>query len=645
MARLDALADDVGKKIFLTGNEAIARGFLEAGVAVVASYPGTPSTEITETLVLMSNEYDFYAEWSTNEKVAAEVAIAASISGLRAVTTMKGVGVNVASEPFYAFSYMGARGGLVMVDADDPGCHSSHTEQDNRFFARECYLPILEVCDQREAKDMARAALELSEAWCQPVLLRTTTRIGHSGSDVTLGKIKKPKKKGDFSRQPNRWVNLPVNARRMRLETIERLSRIQEAVNELPFNSVSGPDNAEWGIIVSGAAYGPVLETLALINSNKCVMDRIKIFKLATPFPLPDRRLLEFTESVENLLVVEELEPFVELQLCKLLNEHGINKKVHGKDLIPFTGELDIIRLNTALVSALDVPDPYKDCTQVKIQLETMAELPVRAPILCAGCGHRAAFYAMNLAERKMLKGKQGGEEGFVRPSDIGCYTLGFQPPLSAVDTHLCMGASIGVSTGFAHFIDNKLVATIGDSTFFHAGMPALLNSVFNKADITLIVLDNSTTAMTGHQPHPGVGKTACGEPTCAVDIGAIAGALGVESVQTADTSNLTELTEAIIKAVKFEGPAVVIAKGPCIVKHVREITRSGGKITRYTIDEDACTECGRCLRLYGCPAIYRIHTDNPKKWKVQINEQLCNGCGICAHEAVCKFNAIKPIQ
>jgi indolepyruvate ferredoxin oxidoreductase alpha subunit len=646
MARVDALKDAPGARIFLTGNEAIARGFLEGGVQVVASYPGTPSTEITETLVMMARAYDFYAEWSVNEKVAAEVAISASISGLRAVTTMKGVGVNVASEPFYAFSYMGAEGGIVMVDADDPGCHSSHTEQDNRFFARECYLPILEVCDQRESKDVATAALEYSEKWGQPVLMRTTTRIGHSGSNITLGEIPRLNRTGKFVRRPDHWVNLPVFARRLRHEMIERLEKIKKAVNEVPFNTISGPASAEWGFIVCGAAYPSALEAFSILSEQDGVEDRVKLFRLATPFPLPEKRLIEFVDSVDNLLVVEELEPFVEMQLGSMLNREGIIKRVNGKNYIPIEGELNPLTMTGCLASVLEVKNPFADGRARELDAEVNKELPRRAPILCAGCGHRSVFYAMNVAERKLLKDKRGGEEGFVRPSDIGCYTLGFQSPLDAVDTHFCMGASIGVSTGFAHFIDNALVATIGDSTFFHAGMLAMLNSVFNNANITVIILDNQTTAMTGHQPHPGVGVTACGDETCAASIPDVVKALGVQFVREVDTTDLTGLIEAIMDAVKHEGPSAIIAKGPCIVKHVREQTRAGHEITKYYVDEEACTECGRCLRLFGCPAFYRIEGDvpNPKKWKVRINAQLCNGCGICTDENVCKFDAIKPI-
>lgn len=645
MARTDALLDAPGTNVFLTGNEAIARGFLEAGVQAVASYPGTPSTEITETLVMMARKFDLYAEWSTNEKVAAEVVIAASISGLRGVTTMKGVGVNVASEPFQAFSYMGTVGGLVMVVADDPGCHSSHTEQDNRFFAREAYLPIIEVCTQREAKDIAKAALECSEKWGQVVMLRSTTRIGHSGSNIKLGSVDNAGKKGKFNREPSRWVNLPVNARRMRGELIERMERIKEAVNEFPFNTISGPDKAEHGLIISGAAYGPSLEALGILDNKHGKLDNVKIFKLATTYPLPEKKLIEFIESVDNVLVIEELEPFVEQSLCSFLNRHGVNKIVNGKNFIPLTGELDPMTLTKALSKYFEISDPFESSSGLMLHHEIGHALPIRAPVLCAGCGHRSVFFAMNVAERRLLKEKRGGEQGFVRPSDIGCYTLGFNPPLSAVDTHFCMGASIGVSTGFAHFIQNSMVATIGDSTFFHAGMPALLNAVFNNANITVIILDNGTTAMTGHQPHPGVGITACGDETCMVSIPEVVKALGVKFVEEVDTTDLPGIIDNIIKAVNFQGPAVVVAKGPCIVKDIRDRLRAGEKIVKYYVDEKACTECGKCLRKFGCPAIYRVtDTDgDSKKWKVRIDFEQCNGCGICADESICNFNAIKP--
>jgi indolepyruvate ferredoxin oxidoreductase alpha subunit len=631
MSSSDVLLDEPKSKVVLMGNEAIARGFLEGGINVAASYPGTPSSEIMATLIKISKKHDIYLEWSVNEKVAAEVAISASLAGLRSMVSMKGVGVNVASEPFQAFTYMGANGGIVLVCADDVGCHSSHTEQDNRYFAREAYMPIFEPCDPAEAKEMAKCALQYSEEWAQPVMLRITTRIAHSSADVELGEIPNTKEKGKFDREPARWVNLPQNARRMRKELILRIEKIQKIVNSLNFNRIEGGEKAEFGIIASGISYGYVKEVLNSLD----VSDKVALLKIGTPYPLPEELVDKLLTDSTKILIVEELEPFVEMQVRAIANKKGINIPITGKELIPLDGELSISKVMEAVCSFLEIPMPL-DLKKAEELHEISTQItPPRPPVLCPGCGHRPVFYAIRLVEKRYKKDNKDST-GFVKPSDIGCYTLGFQSPLEAVDTNFCMGASIGVSSGFSKVIDDPVICTIGDSTFFHAGIPPLLNAVFNKADITVVILDNRTTAMTGFQPHPGVGLTARGESTDTISIEEIVKACGVKFVKSVDAYNIDGLTKAIEEGVSHNGPAAIIAKGLCRMLELREIRKKGEVTTPAKVDEEICVECRICVDRFGCPAMYVVDE------RVAIDTDICNGCGVCLQEQVCKKQAIK---
>jgi indolepyruvate ferredoxin oxidoreductase alpha subunit len=634
MAEPDYLLNEPKRRVMLLGNEAIARGFLEGGIEAAAAYPGTPSTEIMETLINMSRRYDFYTEWSTNEKVAAEVAISASMSGLRAMVSMKAVGVNVASEPIMAFTYMGVEGGLVLVSADDPGPHSSHNEQDNRLFAMKAYMPVLEPCDVREARDMAKAALDCSERWCQPVMLRSNTTIGHTRSDVVLRRVPKRRKMGRFVRQPRRWVNLPMNARVLRAEIVERMEKIRKAAERFRFTTVEGSSGARTGIITSGISYVYIKEALRVLRLGK--MKDLKLLKLGMPYPIPPRKVARFLKGLDRVLVVEELEPVVEMQAVSIANRADICVPIQGKGtgLVPLEGEMSTGKAVRVLARFLGLEVP-KELEEGATKLARARELaPPRPPIFCAGCPERNGFYAMNVLERRLKKDR--GE--FVRPTDIGCYTLGYMSPLNAADTNLCMGAGIGVGVGFAHFVDSPVIATIGDSTFFHAGMPPLVNAVFNNADVTMLLFDNSTTAMTGHQPHPGMGKRAGGEKAPAIDIKRVVRALGVKHVKVVDAFDLEALVDALEAAVRYKGPAVVIAKGLCTLLHLRDCRIRGEKVRPYMVDQDKCKKCKVCIAKFGCPAMY---------WKgedVEIDPLLCSGCGVCASKLVCAFKAIKPV-
>ncbi|MCK5291527.1 MAG: indolepyruvate ferredoxin oxidoreductase subunit alpha [Thermoplasmata archaeon] len=626
------VAGNPGEKTLLLGNEAIARGFIEGGLRVAASYPGTPASEILNTLINVGDKYGIYTEWSTNEKVAAEVAISTAISGLRSMVSMKGVGVNVASEPFQAFSYMGTVGGIVLVSADDVGMHSSHTEQDNRFFAREAYLPIFEPPGPMGAHQMAKAALDFSEKWGQPVMFRTTTRIGHSAADITLGPVQKTKEKGEFKRDPNRWVNLPVNARRMRRELIERMEKIGEEVESIPFNQIVAEGDGQFGVISCGVTFNVVREAFKDLGLG----DKIGLMKIGTPYPLPKKMVQQFLASNERVLIVEEVEPFVETQVKSLAHEGSLSTQILGKEHIPLAGESGPREVVMGLSQFMGMEPPNRFERADRIWKEAQALIPPRPPVLCPGCGHRTAFFAINVVEKKLGLKKEGG---IVKPSDIGCYTLGYQSPLNAVDTNYCMGSSIGASSGFSHVIDNKIVCTIGDSTFFHSGIPPLLNAVYNKADINVVVLDNSTTAMTGFQPHPGVGTTATGQDTKCILIEDVARACGADTVDVVGSLDLDGLVEALEKAVNTSGVSVVVARQPCVLLDVRTRLKKGEKIKKYQVDQELCTKCELCLNLFGCPAFRKIDD------VIDVDLALCNGCAACANILVCPQEAFKEVD
>jgi indolepyruvate ferredoxin oxidoreductase alpha subunit len=648
MALQNVFLDSPGKRVLLTTNEAIARGLIEGGLQMAAAYPGTPSTEIMETLIKASEKFKFYTEWSVNEKVATEVAIAGSMSNLRSMVAMKCVGVNVAAEPIIAFCLMGAKGGLVFIAADDVGNYTTHSEQDNRLFARMAYMPVFEPSEPAEAKEMAKTALECSEEWEQPIMLRTTTRLAQSSRDVVLGKLPKRKRTPKFERAPHRWIDLPHNAKPMRGEQIVKLDRVREMVSDLPFNRLEGPGfdgkdtkrarakRTDYGIIASGITYGYVKEALAITNLS----DKVNVLKIGTPYPIPDRLVEELLLSSYQILVVEELEPFVEMQVRNLVNQLQFPNVIRGKDLIPTQGELSTLHLLNAITNFMNVPIKFNLSKIGNTQSRIERIIPKRLPVLCAGCGYRPVYLALNLLEKKMGKGrskkwKDKISGGIIKPSDIGCTTLGVQPPLYAVDTNFCMGASIGISSGLAHTVKNPIVCAIGDSTFFHAGVPPLLNAVFNKANITVIVVDNLTTAMTGYQPNPGTGKTATGSATKRILIEDIASACGVEFVKVIDPYKIKDFMKILDDAIKFKGPSVIVARRPCRLLEVKELGLKGTKLTSVIIDRDKCTNCQLCVSQFGCPAMY-LEDDI-----VCIDEIMCNGCGVCTEKEVCPQKAI----
>ncbi len=575
----------------LSGNEAIAEALYEAGVKVAAGYPGTPSSEILMNLVAHS---EVHSEWCPNEKVALEVAFGASVAGRRSVAVMKHVGLNVAADPFFTFAYVGVTGGCVVITADDPGMHSSQNEQDNRHYARAAKVPMLEPTDSQEAHDLMLRAYDISERFDTPVLYRTTTRIAHSKTPVELGP--RTEHAMTLEHQRAKYVMVPGNAKARHKLMEERMPKLRELSNEL--NSIEWRGK-EVGIIADGVAYQYARE----------VFPDASMLKLVMSHPLPDARIRELAAAVNRLYIVEELDPFIEEQVRAM----GI--ACVGKDRLPLLGELSPEVVAKALLG-----------TDKSHRVEGLPELPPRPPVLCPGCPHRGIFLV--LAKRDI----------FVY-GDIGCYTLSSAPPISAMDTCLCMGASIGGAHGMDKALGEeskgRVVGVIGDSTFIHSGITGLLNVVYNRGMSTIIVLDNRTTAMTGGQNHPGTGFTLMGEPTHRLDIEAIAKGLGVELVHHFDPYDLEATGAALDKAFAHKGPAVLITTRPCVLAPSRI---SGDHVA--VSDTAACKRCMACLKI-GCPAISKLTpgTDG-KKFDVVVSEDLCVGCDVCVQ--VCKFDAMR---
>ena len=568
------------RKLML-GNEAVARGAYEAGVRVVSSYPGTPSTEVSECIA----GYDeVYAEWAPNEKVALEVAVGASIAGARSMACMKHVGVNVAADPMFTAAYTGVNGGLVILAADDPGMHSSQNEQDTRFYARSAHLPLLEPADSQEAKDFTKLAFELSEKYDTPVIVRTTTRLAHSQSFVETGdRAEVPLR--DYVKDVTKYTMMPSSAIGRHVVVEAREKRLAEDVNGFGIVREEMRDDA-LGVVCSGVVYQYVREALP----------EASVLKLGVVYPVALDKVKKFASKVKRLVVVEELEPFIE----DTLKAAGI--ACEGKNIFSLQGELSTAIIKEKLLG-------------IKIETEKK-DLPVRPPVMCAGCPHRGVFYILNKLKLTVS-------------ADIGCYTLGAQPPLAAVDTVVCMGASVGIAHGFekarGREQSNKTVAVIGDSTFIHSGITGLINAVYNKSNITLIILDNSTTGMTGHQQHPATGLTLKQEPAKILDIVALCKTVGCDSVRVTDSYDLGDLEKIIKEETARDGVSVIVAKRPCAL-----LDRNYPPACTV----EGCRRCGMCFRL-GCPAIEKQADGSAK-----INAALCVGCGLCAK--VCRFGAIK---
>lgn len=590
----------------LLGNEAIALGAYHAGVRVATGYPGTPSTETLEYLARIAPA-DVCVEWSTNEKVALDVGIGAALAGVRALVTMKHVGLNVAMDSWMTSAFIGVNGGLVVQSADDPGMHSSQNEQDNRYLARIAGIPFFEPADSQEAYDFTREAFRMSEAWDLPCLLRTTTRISHSRSRTTAAPCDEMGLRS-FKRQPAKYVMLPVNARRRRVAHVERLARLAAWVENHPFNREEIRSRSI-GIITGGISYHYARE----------VLPDASILKLGIGFPLPRRPILEFASKVERLYVVEELEPYLEEEVQRL----GL--VVEGKCWFPRAGELSPEVVRQGFRDAGELPGIFPVNSIVQKKEQTPLPIPmVRPPVLCAGCPHTTPYLVLRELDAIVM-------------GDIGCYTLAAGEPLKAMDTCLAMGSSIGMAVGMAKAgaRGGPIVATIGDSTFLHGGIPALLDAVYSKVDITVVILDNGITAMTGGQPHPASGTNMRGEAAPRVNIPELCRAIGVDAVVVVDPYDLGATHRALLAATRSRGVSVVITNRPCVEAPVK----SRGRV--YTVASNLCDGCQLCMNL-GCPAVVWDTESNVQKRIVRIDPDLCSGCTVCAQ--LCPQSAIHAI-
>lgn len=595
-----------GDELFLLGNEAAARAAIESGVAVASTYPGTPSSEIGDVLSRIASKVGLYFEFSTNEKVAVEVAAAAAASGVRSFTFMKHVGLNVASDSLMSIAYTGVEAGMVILSADDPSMFSSQNEQDNRHYARFANIPLLEPSNPQEILDFTKYAFSLSEKFKLPVLVRTTTRVSHMRSRVKVGKIKKMRKKGQFKKDPNRFVLVPSTARTMHKELIKKIDKISKIVNKSQYNQIHHTDG-RCGIITSGGAFN---YTHDLINEKELP---IPILKLGFTYPFPDRIVSRFLEDLEKVFIIEEVDPIIEKDVLSIIGQENLEVDVHGKldGTFPRIYEYnqDIIEASIGRRTPLKVEkkEPLK------------SHLPERPPTFCPGCPHRATYYSINKALEEL-------EMDVIFSTDIGCYTLGIESPYNTADYLLSMGSSIGAACGFSKATRQKIVSFIGDSTFFHAGIPPLLNAVHNKHDFLIVILDNRTTAMTGGQPHPGLPFDGMGGEAPAIPIENIIESLNVK-FKVINPMNIKKSIKTFMDALTWDSLNVVIARYPCQLS-----IKAKGKPVK--VDNNLCNECLECINKLACPA---ITYDNG----IKVNQKYCQGCSVCVQ--ICPEKAIKP--
>ncbi|MDY4485344.1 MAG: indolepyruvate ferredoxin oxidoreductase subunit alpha [Anaerovibrio sp.] len=599
---------------FLMGNQAIALGALAAGVRLVAGYPGTPSTEVLET-VAKNRQENTYVEWSVNEKSAMEVGAGAAYTGARTIVTMKQVGLNVAADPLMSLEYIGVKGGMVILVADDPGPISSQTEQDTRHFARFSKLPCFDPSTVQEAYDMVQEAFEYSEKYGTPVFFRSTTRVSHGYASIQVKDVEEYKnvEPEGFVKDTKRWVIFPKLSYQAHINIEARNEELAKVFSQYKRNLLipAGDDCKELkkGIATGGFNYTYVTEAMANLG-------QLRELKVSTPHPFPEQLAVEFLTGLEEVLCIEELDPVIERELIYIAGKYHLPVKILGKlsHHVKNSGEntRDSVLADIAAFMGRQMPEQGENGQAVPAP-----ELPVRPPVLCAGCPHRASFYAVK-------KAMQGRKTIFC--GDIGCYTMGNAMPLDMVDTCLCMGAGLGIAQGVGHIEpDTSCFAFVGDSTFFAAAIPGVVNAVYNQAEMTLVVLDNSTTAMTGHQPHPGTGHTMMGEVVAKVNIEAVLQGIGVTAVETVNPLDLAKSIEVVRKMVGLPGVKAIIFKYPCIA-----ITKPEGKMA---VDIDKCVGCRKCIREIGCPGL--IIRDG----QVTIDESLCTGCGLCSQ--ICPFEAI----
>jgi indolepyruvate ferredoxin oxidoreductase alpha subunit len=610
----ELLINEPGRKALLLGNEGLVRGALEAGLGFASSYPGTPSSEVPNNLFALKEKAGLYMEFATNEKVAMEVAGAAALSGVRSLTTLKHVGMNVASDPMMTLAYTGVTGALVIYNADDPAMHSSQNEQDNRYFAKFSGLPMLEPANALEMKEMTVYAFELSEQLQLPVIVRSTTRVAHSRGVVEFGEMKPIVPKGEFVKNPKQFVALPATTPAMHRLLLEKQQKAEALANESRFNTVVG--QGELGIVCNSVSRTYCADAVAELGLS----DKVSILNLGFSNPLPEKCVIDFLKDKTKVLVVEELEPFFEDALRVVAQKNGIQCDIAGKGI----GRLSrMMEYDPAMVrEAVSIYFTGEKPASKALDLTDLPVLPTRPPNLCAGCPHRMTYNAV----------KQAVGDKVIFAGDIGCYGLGYFPPFQISDSAICMGGAASMPAGYATATDQPVIGFIGDSTFFHSGMTGLANAVFNNHKFLLIILDNSITAMTGHQPTPAMDIELTGQPYTHIEIEKVVEALGVKHVQVVKPKNLKKTKAAVEEAMAYDGVSVIIAREPCPL-HVGRLKKRKAKV--FTVDQEKCKLHKNCLTEYACPAFY------VEDGKVDINPVLCIGCAVCSQ--ICPEHAIRP--
>ena len=616
-----------GEKQFLLGNEAAVRGVIEAGVSIAATYPGTPSSEIGNILSVLAKDANIYFEFSTNEKVAMEVAATAAVSGLRSFTFMKHVGMNVAADSFMTTAYSGVNGGMVILSADDPSLFSSQNEQDTRNYARLANVPILEPSNCQEVKDMVKYAFDLSEQFKIPVIVRTTTRVSHMRGIVEFGEVSDNSsncdnhwKRGHFNKDPSKYVPVPAFAGDMHVRLWDKINRIEEITNKSDFNQeIELTEDKKYAIIASSSAYNYAHDVCKFNDLD------INILKLGFSYPFPKDKVAGFLKDIDEVFIVEEVDPIIERDTLSVVGSERLNVTVHGKldGTFPLFHEFNSDVVADGLNKVLD----FKEDSEIKYSssLEKLQEdIPSRAPVLCAGCPHRAMYYGVNLAIEEL--GLKASDVIFA--SDIGCYTLGINPPYNAADYLLSMGSSVGDGCGFSVSTDQKVVSYIGDSTFFHSGVSPLINAVHNKHNFVLTVLDNRITAMTGGQPNPGIPVDGMGDEAPEISIRKLALACGCDYVRVINPFNLDQVIKTYKEALQRDDTAVIISKAPCTLIKGLE------KKPPVNFVESNCNNCDKCVNELACPAISKVNG------KITIDTAQCDGCNVCIQ--VCKYGALE---
>jgi len=618
----DVVRDGPGKA-FMLCNEAIVRSAIEADVKLVSAYPGSPTTEILDTFSDVVPNFDFKMEISANEKVALETCAGASMAGLRTMTSMKSVGLNVASDSFFSLSYTGIKGGMIIVVADDPHAHSSQTEQDGRPFGPNAYIPMLEPSDPTEARRMVRAAYELSEKYGVPVMMRTTTRVNHQSGIVELGKIdRKPFEKLKWEHPPGRFVTVADSARMFKAALLERTRKLEQEFESSDLNIVKDT-GSDIGIITSGAGYNYAVDAVRILGINPSIL------KLGTTFPLPRKLIGGFLKKLKTAIVIEELSPYLELHVTAIAKESNPGLKIHGKWTGAFSEALEYNPniVVDGIAKALNIRPPVDYDAIMKRAAELKKDLPDRPPTFCPGCPHRATLYAT----RQALKGVK-----HVLATDIGCYSMSFLKPVEYGDTLLSMGACMGVAAGLQYAVQEKVVAMVGDSTFYHATLPGIVNAIHHGDDITLIILDNEVTAMTGQQPHPGSDITAGERPAKRFIIENVLKGFGLEDITIVDPYDIKNAIPKMKEALSRKGPNVIISRRACALYADRLKRKRGEKIESNMVDRDVCKKPYTCIRTFYCPAISIDDNDRT----ANISKELCDRCNVCA--LLCPFGSIR---